>query len=111
MNIFESLENLNVSEECFDEIMGLVEEYISETSNEKAHAASEESHKRYNNARNAYDTTKTMIDRNKKNKFFSAEEIKELKDKLKQQKQELKNAERISVRDNKNQFNRDKRLK
>ena len=26
MDIFESLENLNVSEECFDEIMGLVEE-------------------------------------------------------------------------------------
>ena len=30
MDIFESLENLNVSEECFDEIMGLVEELLSE---------------------------------------------------------------------------------
>jgi hypothetical protein len=30
MNIFESLENLNVSEECFDEIMELVEELLSE---------------------------------------------------------------------------------
>ena len=30
MDIFESLENLNVSEECFDEIMGLVEEVINE---------------------------------------------------------------------------------
>ena len=30
MNIFESLENLNVSEECFDEIVGLVEEIINE---------------------------------------------------------------------------------
>ena len=30
MNIFESLENLNVSEECFDEIMGIVEELLSE---------------------------------------------------------------------------------
>ena len=30
MDIFESLENLNVSEECFDEIMGLVEEFINE---------------------------------------------------------------------------------
>ena len=30
MDIFESLENLNVSEECFDEIMGLVEALISE---------------------------------------------------------------------------------
>ena len=33
MDIFESLENLNVSEECFDEIMGLVEEYINELKN------------------------------------------------------------------------------
>ena len=32
MNIFESLENLNVSEECFDEIMGIVEEIINEVS-------------------------------------------------------------------------------
>ena len=30
MNIFESLENLNVSEECFDDIMGIVEELLSE---------------------------------------------------------------------------------
>ena len=29
-SIFESLENLNVSEECFDEIMGIVEFLISE---------------------------------------------------------------------------------
>ncbi len=32
MNIFESLENLNVSEECFDDIIGIVEEYINEVS-------------------------------------------------------------------------------
>ena len=31
MDIFESLENLNVSEECFDEIMGIVEEILSES--------------------------------------------------------------------------------
>ena len=31
MDIFESLENLNVSEECFDEIMGLVEEILDES--------------------------------------------------------------------------------
>ena len=30
MDIFESLENLEISEECFDEIMGIVEEYINE---------------------------------------------------------------------------------
>lgn len=35
MNIFESLENLNVSEECFDEIMGLVEELLNEDNIEK----------------------------------------------------------------------------
>lgn len=32
MDIFESLENLNVSEECFDEIINIVEEIIAETS-------------------------------------------------------------------------------
>ena len=36
MDIFESLENLNVSEECFDEIIGLVEEYINEVSDDVA---------------------------------------------------------------------------
>lgn len=30
MDIFESLENLNISEECFNDILNLVEEYISE---------------------------------------------------------------------------------
>lgn len=30
MNIFESLESLNVSEECFNDIMGIVEEILSE---------------------------------------------------------------------------------
>ena len=30
-SVFESLENLNVSEECFDEIMGIVKEVINET--------------------------------------------------------------------------------
>lgn len=31
MDIFENLENLNVSEACFDEIMGIVEEILSES--------------------------------------------------------------------------------
>ena len=35
MSIFESLENLNVSEECFDDIMGIVEELLSEGDNLK----------------------------------------------------------------------------
>ena len=30
INIYESLENLNVSEECFNDIMGIVEELLSE---------------------------------------------------------------------------------
>ena len=30
MDIFESLENLNVSEECFEDIVGLVEKYLNE---------------------------------------------------------------------------------
>jgi hypothetical protein len=30
MNIFENLENLQVSEECFNDIMGIVEEILSE---------------------------------------------------------------------------------
>ena len=30
MDIFESLENLNVSEECFDEIVGIVEEMLKD---------------------------------------------------------------------------------
>lgn len=34
MNIFESLENLNVSEACFNDILNIVEEIISETKKE-----------------------------------------------------------------------------
>lgn len=34
MGIFESLENLEVSEACFDEIMGIVEEIINEISDD-----------------------------------------------------------------------------
>ena len=34
MDIFESLENLNVSEECFNDIMGIVEKLIIEADNE-----------------------------------------------------------------------------
>ena len=30
MDIFESLENLSISEECFNEIMNMIEEYINE---------------------------------------------------------------------------------
>ena len=50
MNIFESLENLNVSEECFDEIMGIVEEYINELKDPTVASAH---NKRIENYRNA----------------------------------------------------------
>ena len=56
MDIFESLENLNVSEECFDEIMGLVEEILSESTwdqIEKVHGTyGPSNYKLYQNARN-----------------------------------------------------------
>ena len=50
MDIFESLENLNVSEECFDEIMGLVEEVINEVSKELHVKAAENSLPKRNRA-------------------------------------------------------------
>ena len=41
MDIFESLENLNISEECFDEIIDMVEEYINEVSDKTVEGALE----------------------------------------------------------------------
>ena len=61
MNIFESLENLNVSEECFDEIIVLAEEIINEVSDEwkqscKDKIASIKAHlgKKYDRAKSSY---------------------------------------------------------
>ena len=55
MSIFESLENLNVSEECFDDIMGIVEEIINEVTNKKwAEAAQNSLYKRRNNVAGSY---------------------------------------------------------
>lgn len=34
MNIFENLENLNVSEECFDAILNIIKKYINESNND-----------------------------------------------------------------------------
>ena len=48
MDIFESLENLNVSEECFEDIAGLVEEYLNETSDKKAQRVLDAALQRYN---------------------------------------------------------------
>ena len=36
MNIYKSLEQLNISEECFEDIIGIVEEIINEFNNMKA---------------------------------------------------------------------------
>lgn len=110
MNIFESLENLGVSEECFEDIVTMVEAMLSETSDERAKWASDESHKRYNNARTRHDSLKEIIKRNKKSGFYTDDEIKEIKQDFEQAKQDLDKAAKVSVRDNKNQFNRDKRL-
>lgn len=58
MDIFESLENLPVSEECFDEIMGIVEELLSE-SNPKTIGASTK--KRYDNYTGALKNLKDTV--------------------------------------------------
>lgn len=96
--------------EGFEGAVELLEAIISETSDERAHAASVESHNRFNRAKATHDSLEKMIKSNKKTNFFSPEEIEELKGDLEQKKKELKKASRISVRDNRNQFNRDKRL-
>ena len=70
MDIFEQLENLNVSDECFNDIISIVEELISETSDERAHRASVESHDRYWTARNAHDSLDKTIKSNKKTGFL-----------------------------------------
>lgn len=53
MNIFESLENLNVSEECFGDIVGIVEELLSEELTDyikKVHGNSEKGKKLWDKA-------------------------------------------------------------
>ena len=61
MNILENLENLNVSEECFNDIMGLVEEVINEVSDEWKQACKDSAReksdyfkRKYNEAKDAY---------------------------------------------------------
>ena len=100
----------NKVQEGFEGAIELLEAIISETSDERAHAASVESHNRFNRAKVTHDSLEKMIKSNKKTNFFNPEEIEELKGELKQKKKELEKASRISVRDNRNQFNRDKRL-
>lgn len=108
MSIFESLENLNVSEECFEDIIDMVEELIDETSDERAKAANAETTRKYDAARNAVERTKTLIKRGKG--FYTDDEIKDLKKDLKKQEKDFEEAKRKRIRDNRNQFNRDVRL-
>jgi hypothetical protein len=84
------------------------ETLISETSDERAKAANAETTKRYDDARNALAITKAMIKNGKD--FYTKDEIKELKKKVKSQEKNFKKASDNRIRDNKNQFNRDKRL-
>lgn len=73
MSIFESLENLNVSEGCFDDIMDIVEEIISEVSIGKwtdaaksveQHRADQEyvAKKKSEKAKNEYNDKKKFVD-------------------------------------------------
>lgn len=84
------------------------ETLISETSDERAKAANAETTRRYDDARNALAITKAMIKNGKD--FYTKDEIKELKKKVKSQEKNFKKASDNRIRDNKNQFNRDKRL-
>lgn len=62
MNIFESLENLNVSEECFSDIMRIVEEIINEVSQETADRVSLQRYIDKREAKDKYDNTKDSKD-------------------------------------------------
>ena len=57
MDIFESLENLNVSEGCFEDIIKIVEEYINELKNSTIEKTLDAHRDRVNDsgARGAYD--------------------------------------------------------
>ena len=69
MNILESLENLNVSEECFDEIMGIVEEIINELDKstlksyiEKRDTEAKEAERALQQAKKEGTATRSMLD-------------------------------------------------
>ena len=71
MDIFESLENLNVSEECFDDIMGIVEEIINEVSDRKIRKCSDIKKDRSKILSKIVDNSRNQIDvDNKEGKEF-----------------------------------------
>ena len=49
MSIFEDLENLNVSEECFDNIVDIVEKYINELEEKDIERAVDNAYDEHNN--------------------------------------------------------------
>ena len=69
MNIFESLENLNVSEECFDEIMDIIESIINEL-----HAPTSDS------AKAVFDRKAEQLQRNTAKHAYHANAARELID-------------------------------
>ena len=90
-----------------EEVIDLLEEYISEVSDDLAKAANTETTKRYDATKNAIAALKSQI----KNKdFYTKDEIKELKKDLKNKEADFEEAKRKRVRDNHNQLNRDVRL-
>ena len=62
MNIFESLENLHVSEGCFSHIIELVEEFINEISKDTADAVSLQRYIDRRDAKEKYEDTKDSKD-------------------------------------------------
>ena len=68
MNIYESLENLNVSEECFDEIMGIVEEIINEVSDEWKQACKDSARSKSEYFRRKYDEARSNYAENRSSK-------------------------------------------
>ena len=65
MNIFESLENLEVSEGCFKDIVSIIEEIINEVSKDDADAVSLQRYINRRDARDKYDKTKDSRDEEK----------------------------------------------
>ena len=97
----------NLKESILEEVIGLLEQYISEVSDDLAKAANTETTKRYDAAKNAAIALKSQI----KNKdFYTKDEIKELKKDLKNKEADFEEAKRKRIRDNHNQLNRDVRL-
>ena len=62
MSIFESLENINVSEGCFNDIVALVEEYINEVSKELADKVKSLKDEKYREAKEKYYKTRDSKD-------------------------------------------------